>query len=206
MANEKCMLVINGKLITIKNNKMNYLVYDTETNGFPPHARMTQLAFILFNEEGETLMQEQDFIKPEGWTIPKTEFFINNGMTTERNMELGIPLKQSLDKFHLALERAHYKIAHNHNFDVQIVTNEIAKVGIPLQPFATKKHFCTMLASVDYVGALNKWGKPTKWPNLQELHIKCFGEGFDGAHDALADVKATVRCFLHLKAKGIIKI
>src|SRR6478609_9467920 len=170
---------------------MNYLIYDTETNGFPPHARMTQLAFMLFNDQGEVLMESQDFIKPEGWTIPKTEFFINNNMTTERNMQLGIPLKDCLAKFHLALERTHFKIAHNHNFDVQIVTNEIAKAGMQLQPFASKQHFCTMLSTIDYVGALNKWGKPGKWPTLSELHVKCFGEDFDGAHDALADVKAT---------------
>jgi DNA polymerase-3 subunit epsilon len=206
MVKQKCMQATNGKLRNNKNNTMNYLVYDTETNGFPPHARMTQLAFMLFNDKSEVIMESQDFIKPDGWTIPKTEFFINNGMTTERNVELGIPLKDCLAKFHLALEQADYKIAHNHQFDVQIVTNEIAKAGMPLQTFANKKHFCTMLASVDYVGALNKWGKPGKWPNLQELHKKCFGEEFDGAHDALADVRATAKSFIFLKEKGIIKI
>ena len=75
---------------------MNYLVYDTETNGFPPHARMTQLAFCLFNDEGTILCANQDFVKPDGWVIPKTAFFLDNGMTTERNEELGKPVEEVL--------------------------------------------------------------------------------------------------------------
>lgn len=184
----------------------NYIVYDTETNGFPPHARMTQLAWCLFDEEGNIISAKQHFIKPDGWTIPKTEFFLNNGMTTERNEELGVPLLFALQEFYIDLGVADYKIAHNHNFDVQIVTNEIAKAGVSMQLFSNKPHFCTMLSTVNFVGALNKFGKPGKWPNLQELHVKCFGEEFDGAHDALADVKATMRCFLHLKGKKIVEI
>lgn len=185
---------------------MNYLVYDTETNGFPPHARMTQLAFCLFNDEGTILCANQDFVKPDGWVIPKTAFFLDNGMTTERNEELGKPVEEVLNYFLAALNEADYKIAHNHNFDVQIVQNELIKSKLDHKLFQNKKHFCTMLESVDFVKALNKCGKPGKWPNLQELHNKCFGEGFDGAHDALADVKATVRCFLYMKENGIINI
>lgn len=41
-------------------------------------------------------------------------------------------------------------------------------------------------------------------PILQELHNHLFNEDFDGAHDALADVKATARCFFELKRLGIL--
>ena len=183
---------------------MNYLVFDTETNGFPPKARMTQLAFCLFNDKGEILEEYQAFIKPDGWVIPKEKFFIENGMTTERNEALGIPVFEALRKFQEALKAADYKIAHNIQFDRQIVQNEIIMAKIEPALFQYKKECCTMTSSVSFVGALNKWGKPGKWPNLQELHKKCFGEEFDGAHDALADVKATVRCFLDLKQRGLL--
>lgn len=205
MAKENTTQVINGNLKN-KTIMKTYLIYDTETNGFPPHARMTQLAWCLFSEDGTIINAQQHFIKPNGWTIPKTEFFLNNGMTTERNEELGIPLNDALQDFLLDLSKANYKIAHNHSFDVQIVTNEIIKAGESIALFNSKPHFCTMLSTVNFVGALNKWGKPGKWPNLQELHVKCFGEEFDGAHDALADVKATMRCFLHLKEKNLVQI
>lgn len=63
-----------------------------------------------------------------------------------------------------------------------------------------------MLSTVDFVGALNRWGKPGKWPTLTELHVKLFECEFEGAHDALDDVKAMVNCFFELKKRGIINI
>jgi DNA polymerase-3 subunit epsilon len=183
-----------------------YLVYDTETNGFPPKARMTQLAFILYAEDGTIIEQFESLIKPDGWVIPKQQFFIDNNMSTERCEEHGIPVFDALRRLQDALKQCSYKIAHNHNFDNQIVTNEIAFAGIEPALFKYKKSFCTMLSTVEYVGAINKWGKPGKWPNLMELHNKVFGCDFEGAHDALDDVKATGNCFFELKRKGIIKI
>lgn len=183
-----------------------YLFFDTETNGFPPAARMTQLAFMLYNEEGELMLQFESIIKPDGWTVPKEKFFIDNNMSTERCEEEGIEVFDALRTFQEALKLCKYKIAHNINFDNQIVSKEIKLAGIEPALFQFKKQFCTMMSTVDFVGAINKWGKPGKWPKLEELHIKLFGENFDGAHDALADVKAMAKCFFELKRRGLIEI
>jgi DNA polymerase-3 subunit epsilon len=52
---------------------------------------------------------------------------------------------------------------------------------------------------------LNIAGKrDIKHPNLTECHQQLTGEGFDGAHDALADVLATVRCLNRLVSEGYI--
>ena len=61
-----------------------------------------------------------------------------------------------------------------------------------------------MDASISYVAIEKRYGY--KRPKLQELHVKCFGEEFDGAHDALADVSATKDCFFHLVKKHLIKL
>lgn len=42
-----------------------------------------------------------------------------------------------------------------------------------------------------------------KWPSLMDLHTYLFSTGFDGAHDALADVLACRRCYYALRAQGI---
>ena len=63
-----------------------------------------------------------------------------------------------------------------------------------------------MMSNVEFVGAINKWGKPGKWPKLEELHIKLFGCNFEGAHDALDDVRATAKCFFELKRLGMVAI
>jgi len=56
-----------------------------------------------------------------------------------------------------------------------------------------------------YVDARNVKGV-IKWPKLIELHEKLFNEPFANAHDAMADISATRRCFFELINKEIIII
>ncbi len=73
--------------------------------------------------------------------------------------------------------------------------------------FAEKPHFCTMKAPGIMEFCKLPWGNSKtrlKWPKLKELHQILFDEPFADAHDALADVKATRRCYYELMARGII--
>ena len=64
-----------------------------------------------------------------------------------------------------------------------------------------KPQLCTMQASTDYCKIPGPYGY--KWPKLSELHMKLFGEYFEEAHDAAADINATVKCFWELKRRGV---
>lgn len=63
---------------------------------------------------------------------------------------------------------------------------------------------CTMMSSIDFVKA-----RSTTWwikrPKLTELHKFIFDEDFDDAHDAMADIEATAKCFHKLVEYGYIK-
>lgn len=61
-----------------------------------------------------------------------------------------------------------------------------------------------MKATVSYCKIPNKYGG-YKWPKLQELHEKLFGYEFDDAHDALADIEATFKCYWKLRKLGLIE-
>lgn len=61
-----------------------------------------------------------------------------------------------------------------------------------------------MESSTNFCAIPSNWG--LKWPTLTELHTKLFKEGFDGAHDALDDVKACARSFFELTKMGVIKL
>ncbi len=182
-----------------------YLFFDTETTGTHKGARMTQLAFILTDSEGNILKEFESLIKPDGWTVPTSQFFIDNNMSTERCEEHGIPVLDALKDFAESLSKCKYKIAHNLKFDKRIMTHEIQQTGFTGKKFLATKEFCTMLSTVDYCQIPGKFGK-FKWPKLSELHIKLFGFDFDDAHDALADVKAMIKCFFELKKRGIINL
>jgi DNA polymerase III epsilon subunit-like protein len=194
-----------------------YLFFDTETNGLPKHygspasdlnnwPRIIQLAFILTDENGRILEEYCNLIKPENWIIPNEKFWIDNGYSTEESMLFGIPIYKALRRYQEALKKAKVKIAHNITFDNPVIEAEMIREGIETALHKFKPGFCTMKNTTNIVCAKHANGYSNKWPKLIELHEFLFGEEFDGAHDALADVKATAKCFFELKKRKLINV
>ncbi|MCP4370203.1 MAG: 3'-5' exonuclease, partial [Deltaproteobacteria bacterium] len=86
-----------------------YLFFDTETTGLPRDynapvdrvenwPRMVQIAWLLYNDDGEKLDSKDFIIKPEGYTIPKNAVGIHN-ISTERAMKDGEDLSSVLLQF-----------------------------------------------------------------------------------------------------------
>ena len=66
-----------------------------------------------------------------------------------------------------------------------------------------KVRICTMQSSTEFCAIPGPYGN--KWPKLTELYAKLFKTGFEGEHNAAADVEATIKCFWELKRLGVIK-
>lgn len=188
-----------------------YLFFDTETNGkakdfnapvqdLDNWPRITQLGWQLYNDNEELISEGSYLIKPDGWEIPNEQFFIDNNMSTERCEEFGIPLVEAVTKFIEDLEKAEYMIAHNMQFDINVLGAELIRLN--MVPKKQTKKICTMKESTNFCKLPGFRGY--KWPTLTELHVKLFGEEFEGAHDALDDVSATARCFFKLKESGVL--
>lgn len=198
-----------------------YLFFDTETNGKAKNfnapvqdvnnwPRITQIGWQLYDKNEKLISEGSHLIKPDGWTIPTVEeleaigeknpnFFVENNMSTERCEEFGIPLAEAIDKLLADLNKADYMIAHNMQFDINVLGAELIRLN--KVPNKTTKKVCTMKESTSYCKLPGFRGQ-YKWPTLTELHVKLFGEEFKGAHDALDDVKACARSFFELKKKG----
>jgi len=182
-------------------SKKKYLVFDVETSGFqPPAARVAELAFQLIDEDGVVLTSYSNLVRPNGWTIPKSKFFIDNGMSTERNLKLGVDIRLVLGAFSDALNQADFVVAHNFTFDRKFMSHEFTAAGLKDDAVLlnTRPAKCTMLGSEDYCALPGRYPGKYKWPKLEELHQKLFGCKFDGAHEALSDVKATSKCLTEL--------
>jgi DNA polymerase III epsilon subunit-like protein len=190
-----------------------YLFFDTETNGLPKDwkapadqfdnwPRIIQLAYAVFDEKEQLIVKSCNLIKPDGWEIPKLKFWIDNGYSTEKNMEQGIPLRHALSSFVSHRTLSDYSIAHNMAFDSKIIRAEMIRMGLDMK-FDSKK-ICTMNESTNFCQLPGARG--FKWPKLEELHRKLFGCDFTGAHDAMADVLATAKCFFELKKLNVIKL
>lgn len=193
---------------------MNFLFFDCETTGKPlaygksytdidNWPRVTQLAWILADRGGNTIAEQQALVYPDGWEIPKEQFFLDNNMSTERSRAEGIPVLEVLNPFIAAKHQADYLVAHNMAFDHPVVWAEILRHG--LEPRTGMIKICTMVGSTKYCGIPQKNGrKGVKWPTLDELHQVLFGKSFEGAHDAAADIRATKDCFFELVRLGVI--
>ncbi|MCM8736637.1 3'-5' exonuclease [Azospirillum sp. A1-3] len=192
------------------------LAFDTETTGLPvkwapltspqqPH--VVQLAALLMKDADTEIDSMNVIVQPDGWTIPEAAARVH-GITTERAMDEGIPLVDTIGRFNDLLAQAKTLVAHNIEFDTQLMKTAFYRAGA--EPARQNlPRFCTMAASLRIVNLpptpkmlAAGFNKP-KPPQLKECIAHFFGEGLDGAHDALVDVRACARLYWHLQSLGV---
>jgi DNA polymerase-3 subunit alpha/DNA polymerase-3 subunit epsilon len=190
------------------------LFFDTETTGLPRYSeadptekwpRVVQLAWSLYDTEGNRQSQNSFIIYPTDFTIPMESAKIHK-ITTERAKAEGVSLHKVLPQFNADVEKAMTIIAHNVDFDLPIVHTEFMRCKLETN-ILQKQNFCTMkpreIVSWCKIPKANGYGY--KWPTLNELHMQLFQEEFTDSHNAGADVEACARCYFALRKKGIIE-
>lgn len=189
-----------------------YIFFDTETNGVPKNydaspkevdnwPRIIQLGFQVYDENQNLVSEYCNLIKPDGWVVPDSDFHKKHGYSTEKCEQGGVPIAEALGEFVKELQNCRYLIAHNIKFDKNVVGAEMIRANIKSENRPQK--ICTMMETVNFCQIKKNWGG-YKWPQLMELYVKLFNEEFDGAHDALDDVKACAKSFFELKKRGIV--
>lgn len=183
------------------------LFFDTETTGFmnarkpadhPDQAHIVQLAAQLVRPDNSTRMEFSLIVNP-GVHIPSGAAQIH-GITDEIAAQYGVTPSTAVDFFLMLYDHASKVVAHNIEFDKQVIETAIARRTGQISPMI-KPRYCTMKSATDIVKA-----PPTpkmvaagrthhKAPNLGECIKHFFGEELDGAHDAMVDVQACRRVY-----------
>ncbi len=185
-----------------------FLVFDTETTGLPKRwnapitdtdnwPRAIQIAWQLHDDMGNCIEHQDYLIQPDGFNIPYDAEKIH-GISTELAQEQGLPLAEVLEKFNEALGKSKFVVGQNVGFDLNIMGCEFFR-----EDTATNLLELPVLDTcTEHTAELCKLpggrGGKFKLPTLTELHEYLFGEAFNEAHNATADVEATTRCFLEL--------
>lgn len=198
---------------------MKILFFDTETTGLPldydePYTnienwtRLVQLSWITEDTDTKEKKENDFIIRPEGFTIPDAAAKIHN-ITTEIAERDGVNLRAALSDFVQDMLLADLLVAHNIEFDKNVICSEIYRTAIKLMGekelllefgfriqnyFMNKKSICTMKLGTNYT-KIKTAGGDYKWPKLIELYMHFFGRDFEGQHDALDDIRATHECF-----------
>ena len=185
------------------NNFQKYLFFDTETTGIPNDykapctntdnwPRLVQLGWLLTDAAGRILSEGNHIVRPDGFEIPKAASDVH-GITTEFALENGKPLLDVIFAFGADLNQADCVVGHNLDYDLHIVGAEYVRLGYDSRIMFARPTLCTMQATIQFCNIPGRFGP--KWPKLMELYTKLFGQEFDGAHDAMADIVATKDCF-----------
>ncbi len=194
------------------------LVFDTETTTFPSaslpanhpnQARIVQLAWVLlddsFVERGcfNSLIRIPESVKISEGAKSK------HGISEEDCARYGCTIGDASSSFYQHYLNSSVVVAHNIKFDDQLISIEheiLYGDKFDTESLSMKaSKFCTMEAMTPICklpfanGRCSYGNQKYKWPSLQEAHKYCFGQTFDGAHDALADVRATARIYKWIK-------
>ena len=198
------------------------LVLDTETTGLPrgrrvtpdtftkwDTARLVQIAWEFYNPAKECIKQESYIVTPDGFDIPEFVTKIH-GISTERAHNEGIPLIDVLKKLHILLSYNPVIVAHNMQFDSDIILAEMYRYDNKLTNSIITREMATYKIQIeDMIELWDKCDKQCtmlmgtipgeKWPKLAVLYEDCFGKAPEGEmHRADNDVRACADIYFHL--------
>lgn len=191
------------------------LFYDTETTGLPdrhlpedhPHQpHLLQFAARLVDPETRRCVGEVHLIvRPDGWTVPRKVEELT-GITAADASRFGVSEATIARLIAGLMPVLSLRVAHNDAFDFAIVRTALLRHNATqtealwraLPAYCTKERaspICNLPPTERMIAA--GFTKP-KDPRLEEAHQILLGVGFDGAHNALADVQACERVYWHL--------
>lgn len=189
---------------------MIYLFFDTETTGMiqkdlpadhDDQPKIVQLGMELCADD--RVVTSVKILVDPGCEVPEPATKVH-GITTSEARSMGVPAIVAVALFNNLARKASVLVAHNAAFDVGVLTGEYLRLNRE-NPFGEKKIYCTMALSTDVCKLPGKY-KSFKWPSLKEAYeILVDPGGFDGAHDAMADVRACRAVFQKLAEMGVVR-
>lgn len=181
------------------------IFYDLETTGLPNKSNpclpgIIQLAAILYDADGNEVAEYNTRVDPElDADLWEPGAIRTTGIGPEDVGRDWPSMFMVAPEFSEFCRQANCLAGYNHvAFDDVVLYNNLVRYGY-------EKNFSWPMRRLDVMNVAKKRykslpghmahaGRAGAPPKLVVLHEMLFGEKFDGAHDALADVRATARC------------
>lgn len=197
------------------------LFLDTETTGMwdfnlawdhPAQPNLLQLAMMLCLEDPDCtqIASLNEIIRPEHYWAWSDEAEAIHHISRDHALAMGQPLDQIIDSAINLLTAADDNgiggriIAHNIQFDTNIMMRSIALCQRSPVHFSMLRPFCTMRNLTTRMNLPGKWpGKP-KWPTLDEAYHYVVPEAPppENRHTAMGDLLMCRDIFVTGRAKG----
>jgi len=193
-------------LLLLLNNKMALFI-DTETIGLPDtknlnlkwgeypyykllnrydNARIVQLSYMITDAKFNEKELHDYIIKKENFNIENSQF---HGITNEISMEKGIEFNEAFEKFYESLKDVTHIIAHNTEFDINVIKSELFRRNkhYIIEEINKKTILCTMKHCKEIVKIKNQYNR-YKNPSLKEIYKFAFNKDLENAHNSKYDV------------------
>jgi len=209
--------------ITKPIRKGRVLIFDTETNGKIPKQyqsndelpHILQLSYVIYNVVTNRVEEVFDtYIKVKSNVEIPQETIDINGVTREICEEKGIHIIKALCHFYNAFISCDCVVAHNYEFDSQMINTEIERNLTMIEKYAPYcknifnpsmgvYSYCTMKvkksAEICNDVRVKRGDKTIGWPKLIELYQCLFQETPENLHNSIVDVLVCMRCYLKVR-------
>ena len=206
---------------------MKLLIFDTETTGLPPKSKtlkneelhlwpyIVQFSYIVYDTETHRIIKVKDTIIHIPIEMCQEVIDIHE-ITNEMARASTCQVEDSLQEFYMDFKDAHLIIAHNFQFDWNMVQIELMRLIVREKSFqeetylsilktiheiTPERKYCTMTNSTARcdLRMRSKFGKEfVKFPKLSELHYCLFRVIPRNLHNSLNDVVICLRCYYKL--------
>ena len=184
---------------TETSDKFNFKTQIYSDKDFP---WCVQLGAVLA-EDGIAYAEINAIIRADGREISTGAENVHH-ISTSLSNKVGMKEQLACETFLWLMDKADLLVCHNFEFDSQIIAAMLHRNGYQMSAehlMYSIPSYCTMQGTTDYCKLPGRYGA-YKWPKLQELHKCLFDEEFVGAHDAMFDIRATMKCFYELRSNG----
>jgi DNA polymerase III epsilon subunit-like protein len=171
-----------------------YIFFDLETTSLNlTEAKIVQICYIKGYFLEDKFIEEKiidTIIKPENYIIPQKTIEIH-GISNELANLNGIPFNLMADELLKDIQDVKYIVGHNIiSYDIPVLINNLKNNNyqLNLENYIIEDTIKIVMPYTD-----------NKKIKLQDLYTYLFEKNFDGAHNALCDVKATKDCYQKIK-------
>ena len=173
---------------------MKILCFDTETTDLikshnNSKFHILQLSWIVYDTETHT-REETDLVLDI--PIPEITNSCIHGITKDISQR-GYPFNEIINIFLHDVDHCDILVGYNLNFDLNALEIELARLGMWDQ--------IDLLFSKPFSDPMKNYSSMynSKYMKLSDMYLQFFGEQLLGAHDAIFDVRATLRVHLELE-------
>ena len=183
---------------------MQLVCFDTETTGLDVQKEhIIQLSLVKFDTDTwETIDTRDWYILPEGeFTIPAEAEAVHH-ISKEFLQEHGVSLKSVYDEFIAFTDGCDFLSYNGNGYDAPILHYNLVRNGLSFH-FENRIWYDALLLERIHTAGMKDENGEKLHNNLTSAYTRYYGHPFEGAHNSLDDVKATIEVFkAQVKAHG----